>query len=163
MTPTALKSRNKKLKGAVLTTLALALHNAPEGLAVGFATLQKNVQRKVMVAAAISLHNIPEGIAVAAAMYNATGNAWKSFWIATLTGLVEPVSAVISVALLAPFLSKSVMQLAPVFVAGVMITVSIKELIPQALEDSPSRGAIGLIVGIALVKIGLLFLTEHST
>ena len=75
-------------------------------------------------------------------------------------GLVEPVSAVLSVALLAPFLSESILESAPVFVAGVMITVSLQELVPQALADSPSRGAIGLVFGAVLVKIGLLALAE---
>lgn len=65
-----------------------------------------------------------------------------------------------SVALLAPFLSESMLQSAPVFVAGVMITVSLQELVPQAMEDSPSRGAIGLVFGVVLVKIGLLALSE---
>jgi hypothetical protein len=66
------KQKEKRLRGAVLTSLALALHNAPEGLAVGMTTLQSSPTQTFLVAGAISLHNIPEGVAVAAAMYRAT-------------------------------------------------------------------------------------------
>eukprot|EP00041_Stephanoeca_diplocostata_P014959 m.282933 g.282933 ORF g.282933 m.282933 type:complete len:607 (-) comp19868_c0_seq6:100-1920(-) len=156
------KQRKKRLQSALLTTVALALHNAPEGLAVGITSLQSSTARKMFVAAAISLHNIPEGIAVAAAMYTATGRRAYSAWVATLTGLVEPVAAVLSVALLSPFISEDLINLSLVFVSGVMITVSVHELIPQAVEVAPLHGVLGMVFGGALVKVGLVAIGSSS-
>jgi len=151
-------ARNKKAKAAILTTLALALHNAPEGLAVGITSLQSSTNRKIVVAAAIALHNIPEGIACATAMFNASGRRYWSLMVSTMSGMVEPIFAVLSVVMFGPFLTLRLIDLSLVGVAGVMVTVSLKELIPQAVESSPRHAVIGIITGFIMIQIGLNFL-----
>ena len=91
------QNTSRAWRGAILTSAALALHNAPEGLAVGINSLQVDVNRKLVLVFAISLHNIPEGIAVAAAIYNATGKKAYAGLVALASGLVEPLAAVFSV------------------------------------------------------------------
>lgn len=113
---------------------------------------------QIFVAAAISLHNIPEGTACAAAVYQATQKRWWSLFIATMSGMVEPVFAVLSVLVLGPFLTMRLIDLSLVGVSGVMITVSIRELIPQAVEASATYASIGIVSGFALVQLGLYYL-----
>ena len=77
-----------------------------------------------------------------------------------LQGLVEPLSAVLSVVLLGPFLTQTVLDSSLLFVAGVMVSVSLQELVPQALAESKPHACAGIIVGVALVKAGLVALGE---
>jgi ZIP family zinc transporter len=116
------------------------------------------VHRKIFVAAAISLHNIPEGIACATAIFNAGGTRKWACFIATMSGMVEPVFAVLSVVMLGPWLTIRLIDLSLVSVAGVMITVSVRELIPQAVDGSARHAVAGIVSGFVLVQAGLAML-----
>eukprot|EP01065_Artemidia_motanka_P001013 TRINITY_DN10477_c0_g1_i2.p1 TRINITY_DN10477_c0_g1~~TRINITY_DN10477_c0_g1_i2.p1 ORF type:complete len:452 (+),score=122.79 TRINITY_DN10477_c0_g1_i2:434-1789(+) len=143
---------------AVLTVLALAAHNAPEGLAVGLTSMAHERSRTALVAVAIAMHNVPEGLAVAVAVLRATGNRARAVVVATCTGLVEPVAAVVSVAAVSHWVTAEVLQVINMGVAGVMATVSVKELLPQALCMSPTLACAGALVGFVVmgVSVGLL-------
>ena len=164
---------SRLLRSALLTTAALAIHNAPEGVAVGLTVLSStesnhNEHHSFLVVVAIALHNIPEGIAVAAALLQATNRRVFSCVVAGITGLVEPLSAVLAVMLLESNdddssnheAVKYMSELMIAGVAGVMVQVSITELVPQARAASPKAGTLGLLAGSFAVILSLRLLGE---
>ncbi|MGP9538777.1 zinc transporter ZupT [Brachybacterium sp. AOP43-C2-M15] len=150
--------RARLLRTGTITAIALALHNVPEGFATFVAALQAP-EIAIPVVAAIALHNIPEGLAVAVPIRRATGSRTKAFWLATMTGLAEPVGAVIGFLLLAPLLSGDAMGAILAAVAGVMVFVSLDELLPAAEETGEHHTVIySLIAGMAVMALTLLVL-----
>ncbi len=139
----------------VLTAVALAAHNFPEGFATFIAGLQEpEVAWAVMIA--IAIHNIPEGLAVAVPIHQATRSRAKGFWIATISGLAELVGALLGYALLAPFLSPLLLGLVFAAIAGVMVFISIDELLPTAEEYGRHHLAMyGFIAGMAVMAVSL--------
>ncbi|MFC7376362.1 zinc transporter ZupT [Brachybacterium sp. GCM10030267] len=152
----ALKAR--LMRTGVVTAAALALHNVPEGFATFVAALQAP-EVAIPVVAAIALHNIPEGLAVAVPVRRATGSRRTAFWLATMTGLAEPAGAVIGFLLLAPLLTGGAMGAILAGVAGVMVFVSLDELLPAAEETGEHHTVIySLIAGMAIMAVTLLVL-----
>jgi zinc transporter, ZIP family len=150
--------RARLLRTGAITAAALALHNVPEGFATFVAALQAPAVA-IPVVAAIALHNIPEGLAVAVPVRRATGSRSKAFWLATMTGLAEPVGAVIGYLLLAPVLTGDAMGAILAGVAGVMVFVSLDELLPAAEETGEHHTVIySLIAGMAVMAVTLLVL-----
>ena len=154
---TAEEARRKKLmKTGVFTACALGLHNFPEG----FATFLSGLESKeiaVPVAVAIAIHNIPEGIAVAVPLREATGSRKKAFWWATLSGLAEPLGALIGFGLLMPVIGPATMGISFAAIAGIMVFISLDELLPTAEETGEHHYAIyGLIAGMAVMAISLM-------
>ena len=150
--------RARLLRTGAITAAALALHNVPEGFATFVAALQAP-EVAIPVVAAIALHNIPEGLAVAVPVRRATGSRAKAFWLATMTGLAEPVGAVIGYLLLAPVLTGDAMGAILAGVAGVMVFVSLDELLPAAEETGEHHTVIySLIAGMAVMAVTLLVL-----
>lgn len=150
--------RARLLRTGAITAAALALHNVPEGFATFVAALQAP-EVAIPVVAAIALHNIPEGLAVAVPVRRATGSRSKAFWLATMTGLAEPVGAVIGYLLLAPVLTGDAMGAILAGVAGVMVFVSLDELLPAAEETGEHHTVIySLIAGMAVMAVTLLVL-----
>lgn len=150
--------RARLLRTGTVTAAALALHNVPEGFATFVAALQAP-EVAIPVVAAIALHNIPEGLAVAVPVRRATGSRAKAFWLASMTGMAEPVGAVIGYLLLAPLLSGEAMGAILAGVAGVMVFVSLDELLPAAEETGEHHTVIySLIAGIAVMALTLIVL-----
>ncbi|MGO1285739.1 MAG: zinc transporter ZupT [Brachybacterium sp.] len=150
--------RARLLRTGTVTAIALALHNVPEGFATFVAALQ-SLEVAIPVVAAIALHNIPEGLAVAVPVRRATGSRAKAFWLATMTGLAEPVGAVLGFLLLAPLLSGDGMGAILAGVAGVMVFVSLDELLPAAEETGEHHTVIySLIAGMVVMAVTLLVL-----
>ena len=111
----------------------------------------------VAITVAIAIHNIPEGISVAVPVFFATGSKKKAFWLSFLSGLSEPVGAVIGYTVLKPFFSETVFGLLFAGVAGIMVFISLDELLPTAREYGTGHIAIyGLIVGMAVMALSLL-------
>lgn len=149
--------RSKKLmRMGLFTALAIAIHNFPEGLAT-FTAVLSDPNLGIAIAVAIAIHNIPEGIAVSVPIYYATGSKRKAFWNSFLSGLAEPVGALVGYLILMPFMSPMVFGLLFAGVAGIMVFISIDELLPAAREYGEHHLSIyGLIVGMAVMAISLL-------
>ncbi|MCP4763488.1 MAG: ZIP family metal transporter [archaeon] len=142
----------------MLTVIALFIHNLPEGLATFSASLI-NPALGIEIAFATALHNIPEGISVAVPIYSASGSKGKAILYATLSGLAEPVGAVLAWLILAPILSTDILNFMLAFTAGVMVYVSVDVLIPTAktLEHKHTM-IIGFSLGAIIMGISLIFL-----
>lgn len=147
--------RGRMLRTGLMTAAALALHNFPEGFGVFLAATQQPAVA-VPVVAAIALHNIPEGIAVAVPVTYATGSRLKGFVYSLLAGLAEPLGALIGFVMVQSFLGPEVMPLAFAAVAGIMVFVSLDELLPAAHTFGHHHATVyGLIAGMAVMALGL--------
>jgi ZIP family zinc transporter len=153
----------KKLyRMGIMTALAVGIHNFPEGLATFVAVLNEP-SVGIAIAIAIAIHNIPEGIAVSVPVYYATGSRKKAFWFSFLSGVSEPIGAILGYLLILPFVTPENMDI--IFgtvlgvVAGIMVFISFDELLPSAEEYGEHHLSVyGLIGGMALMAISLMFL-----
>lgn len=140
----------------LMAALAIAIHNFPEGLAT-FASALKDPKLGIAIAVAVAIHNIPEGIAVAVPLFYATNDKRKAFGYALLSGISEPLGAIVGYLLLAPFFNDMVLGLLFAFVAGIMVFISLDELLPAAREYDEEHTAIyGLVGGMAVMAVSLL-------
>lgn len=140
---------------ATVLAIVLAAHNAPEG----FVTLITALQDPVLalpVAFAIAVHNIPEGIAVSVPMYHATGNRWKSWGYAAASGMAEPLGALALFAVVGPFLDATVFGFVNAVIAGIMVFISLHELIPLALTTGKKTTAVLWVFVGMMVMAGSL-------
>jgi ZIP family zinc transporter len=127
------ESRDEKLmRMGLFTALAIAIHNFPEGLAT-FASALADPSLGISIAVAIAIHNIPEGISVSVPIFFATGSRKKAFWHSFLSGLSEPVGALVGYLLLRFFFSETVFGLLFSAVGGIMVFISLDELFPAVL------------------------------
>jgi ZIP family zinc transporter len=147
----------KKLyRMGMFTAMAIAIHNFPEGLAT-FVSALKDVRLGTAIAVAIAIHNIPEGIAVSIPIYYATGSRRKAFYYSFLSGLSEPVGALIGYAIVFSFFSETVFGILFASVAGIMVFISLDELLPTAREYGQHHlAAYGLVGGMMLMALSLL-------
>jgi len=144
------------LRMGLFSALAIAIHNFPEGLAT-FVGALKNPALGISIAAAIAIHNIPEGIAVSVPIFYATGSRKKAFFLSFLSGLAEPVGALLGVFILFRFFNESVFGVVFAIVAGIMVYISLDELLPTAEKYGEHHIAIyGLIGGMAVMALSLL-------
>ncbi len=142
----------------IVTALAIAVHNFPEGIATFISALD-SAKVGIAVAAAVAVHNIPEGIAVSVPIYFSTGSRKKAFWYSFASGLAEPVGAVFAYLLLMPFLTPVLMECTFAVVAGIMVYISLDELLPAAHQYGHSHLAIyGLVAGMAVMALSLILL-----
>ena len=153
------KPKNTRLmRMGVMTALAITIHNFPEGIAT-FTTALENRTLGVAIAAAVAIHNIPEGIAVSIPIFYATGNRGKAFRYSLLSGLAEPLGALLAWLVLTPFMSPTLMGCVLAGVAGIMVFISIDELLPAAREYGEAHVAIyGVVSGMAVMAASLLLL-----
>ena len=143
-------SNSKLKKTALFVGLGIAIHNFPEGM-VTFAGTLKDVHLGISLMVAIAIHNIPEGISVAVAVHASTGNRWKAFLWSFLSGVSEPVGAVIAGLILYPFLNDMVLGWLLSLVGGFMVFISFDELLPAAHSYGKEHLSIGGIIGGMLV------------
>lgn len=148
--------RSKLMRMGMFTALAIAIHNFPEGLAT-FTSAIKDPTLGIAIAVAISIHNIPEGIAVSIPIYFATGDKMKAFKLSFLSGLSEPIGAIIGYLILFRFFNDVVFGVLFASVAGIMVFISLDELLPTAREYGETHISIyGLIVGMMVMAVSLL-------
>ncbi|MBI9032221.1 zinc transporter ZupT [bacterium] len=151
------KNRDKNLmRMGMMSALAIAIHNFPEGIATFTAAL-KDPYLGIGITIAIAIHNIPEGIAVSVPIYYATGSRKKAFWYSFLSGLSEPVGAILAFLVLMPFLNDLVFGLIFASVAGIMVFISFDELLPTSEKYGKHHLSIyGLIAGMMVMAISLV-------
>ncbi|MBO5063914.1 MAG: zinc transporter ZupT [Campylobacter sp.] len=149
----------KRLKRTgVITAFAITLHNFPEGFAT-FISGVESFSFGVVIAIAVALHNIPEGLAVSLPIYHATGDKKRAFIYSCLSGLAEPVGAVVSALILMPFLNDIVLAVVFGVVAGIMVFISFDELLPAARSyDKAHDSLYGLVGGMAVMAVSLILL-----
>ena len=141
---------NKRmLRTGLLLAVGISIHNLPEGIAVGAGYVHQP-SFGIFIAIAIMLHNIPEGIATALPLCQSGLNKWQSFRVAMFSGLVEPIGALLAALLLSNFTSFIPGALA--FAGGVMVFITLDELVPTAREHGHEHyTAFGIILGSLLV------------
>lgn len=143
------------MRTGLFTALAIAIHNFPEGLATFVSALQEPTVA-IPIVVAIAIHNIPEGIAVSVPIYYATGSKKKAFLYSFASGLSEPVGALVGYLILMPFMSGGVYGILFASVAGIMVFISLDELLPSAREYGEHHLSIyGLVAGMAVMAISL--------
>ncbi|MFO7722978.1 MAG: zinc transporter ZupT [Bacteroidales bacterium] len=149
----------KLMRMGLLTALAIAIHNFPEGLAT-FTAAISDPGLGIAIAVAIAIHNIPEGIAVSIPIYYATGSRKKAFWHSFASGLAEPIGAIVGFLILMPFMGPMVFGGLFAAVAGIMVFISLDELLPSAREYGKHHHSIyGLIAGMLVMAISLILLS----
>ena len=149
-------AKTKLMRTGVFTALAIAIHNFPEGLAT-FVSALREPSVAIPIVVAIAIHNIPEGIAVSAPIYYATGSRKKAFMYSFASGLCEPVGALVGYLLLMPIMSDTVFGILFASVAGIMVFISLDELLPSAREYGEHHLAIyGLVSGMIIMAVSLL-------
>ncbi|MCP4691738.1 MAG: zinc transporter ZupT [Desulfobacterales bacterium] len=146
----------KLLRMGLFTALAIGIHNFPEGLATFMAALA-DPSLGVSIAIAIAIHNIPEGIAVSVPVYYATGDRKKAFRLSFLSGLAEPVGALIGFLLLMSFFNEMMFGVIFAMVAGIMVFISLDELLPTAHKYGEYHLVIyGVAGGMLVMALSLL-------
>jgi ZIP family zinc transporter len=150
--------RRRLLRLGLFTALAIAIHNFPEGLATFLGALS-NPRLGVSIAVAIAIHNIPEGLAVSAPVYFATRSRRTAFWVSFLSGLAEPLGGLVGYLLFRSFPNPLVFGLVFAGVAGVMVYVSLDELLPAARDYGDHHLAMcSLMGGMAVMALSLVLL-----
>lgn len=139
-----------------MTALAIGIHNFPEGLAT-FTSALKDPHLGLAIAVAIAIHNIPEGIATSVPIYYSTGSRKRAFIVSFFSGITEPLGAIIGYLILRPFFNDVVFGILFGIIAGIMVFISIEELLPMAREYEKSKVTIiGVILGMAIIALSLL-------
>ncbi len=152
------RAQETLLKTGLLVALGIGIHNFPEGMATFAGTLQ-DVSLGAAIAVAIAIHNIPEGLAVSAPVYAATGSRSRAFLWSFLSGVAEPVGAVVAALILLPFLNATVLGLMLSSVAGIMVFISLDELVPVARSFGQEHlSIVGVVVGMAVMAASLWIL-----
>lgn len=145
-------------KIGVLSMIALMLHNFPEGIAT-FMSAYQDINLGINLGFAIMMHNIPEGISIAVPIYYSTGSKKKALKTTFISGLAEPLGAIIAFIFLSKYINELTIALILILVAGIMITLAINKLLPAALEYNKDRYIyLGMIAGAIIMIINHFFL-----
>ncbi|ENS3738814.1 zinc transporter ZupT [Campylobacter jejuni] len=144
----------------IFTALAIAIHNFPEGFATFISSLD-NLTLGIAIAIAVAIHNIPEGLAVSLPIYHATGDKKKAFIYSALSGFAEPLGAFVGALILLPFIGDLTLAISFAIIAGIMIFISLDELLPAAKTyDKAHDSLYGLIAGMAIMALSLNLLGQ---
>lgn len=143
------------LRTGLFAALGLTIHNFPEGMATFVGTLQ-DPSLGIAIAVAIAIHNIPEGFAVAAPIIAATGNRKKAFAWSLLSGIAEPLGAGVAALVLFPFLTEAVLGYILAAVGGIMVFVSLDELLPVSRSYGHEHlSIVGVVAGMIVMALSL--------
>jgi ZIP family zinc transporter len=149
-------NKSSLMRMGMFSALAIGIHNFPEGLAT-FVGALGDPALGISITVAIAIHNIPEGIAVSMPIYYATGSRRKAFAYSALSGFAEPIGALVGYFLLQRLFGDSMFGFTFAAVAGIMVYISLDELLPTAERYGEHHLAIlGLIAGMAVMAASLV-------
>ena len=152
------QSSDNLMRLGMFTALAIVIHNFPEGIAT-FGSALVDIKLGMIIAFAIAIHNIPEGIAVSIPIYFATKDRKKAFFYSFLSGFSEPLGAAIGFLFLMQFLTNWTLAFVLAFSAGIMVYISVDELLPTAHKYGHGHCVIlGFIIGIFIMAVSILLL-----
>lgn len=162
--PKAPSPNAKLLRMGLFTALAIGIHNFPEGLAT-FLAAMRNPKLGVAIAIAVALHNIPEGISVSVPIYYASGSRRRAFFYSFISGFAEPIGAGIAYLVLILFagpgaeISPMLMGILFAGVAGIMVYISLDELLPTSRAYGKGHDSLlGLVGGMLVMAISLVIM-----
>lgn len=142
-------------KLGILSMIALIIHNFPEGIATFMGSVQ-NETLGLKLSLAIMMHNIPEGISIAVPIYYATKSKKKALLPTFLSGLAEPLGALLAFIFLKNYITDVMISITLLFVAGIMITLSIEEMLPKATSYKENKYIyLGLFIGFLFLVFNL--------
>lgn len=146
------------LKAGVFTAVGIAIHNFPEGIA-SFAGALYDPSLGIAIAVAIAIHNIPEGLAVSIPVYAATRSRRKAFFFSAIPGLAEPAGAALCALILLPVLSDTVLAISLAAVAGIMVFISLDELVPVSRAYGEEHlSIVGIVAGMMVMAFSIWML-----
>lgn len=149
-----IKNNNDSLyKLGILSMIALIIHNFPEGIATFMGSME-DASLGIKLGIAIMFHNIPEGISIAVPIYYATGSKKKAILHTFLSGIAEPLGAILAFIFLKNYINSLMISIILLFVAGIMITLSIEEMLPKAISYKEHKFIyLGLVIGILIILL----------
>lgn len=151
-----LQNKDNLYRVGLLSMIALMLHNFPEGIAT-FMASYNDLSAGISLGIAIMLHNIPEGISISVPIYYATGSKKRGVIYSLISGLAEPLGAILAFIVLKNYINEITIALVLVIVAGIMITISINEMLPEVNSyNKKNISILGMIIGVLLVIVNLL-------
>lgn len=149
------RKKSGLMRMGILTATAIAIHNFPEGLAT-FTAAMYDLNLGIPIAVAIAIHNVPEGIAVSIPIYYGTGSKRKAFFYSFASGLSEPLGAVAGYLLLGRFFNELTFGLTFGLVAGIMVFISLDQLLPASQKYGQHHLSIyGLVAGMVVMAASL--------
>jgi ZIP family zinc transporter len=156
--PSHPETRPRLMRTGLFTALAIGIHNFPEGMVTFLAALE-DVRLGIALAIAVALHNIPEGISVSVPIYYATGSRRRAFAYSALSGVAEPIGALIGYLVLRALFTEEITGMLFGAVAGIMIYISLDELLPAAhLYGHEHHVLLGIVSGMAVMAVSLVLL-----
>lgn len=151
--PNKLNKTNKLYKLGIFTMIAIIIHNIPEGIAT-YISSETNIKLGISITIAIAMHNIPEGISIAMPVYYATKNKKKAIGLTFLSGMSEPLGAILAFLFLKPIINDTIMGALFAIIAGIMTYISILELLPEALQyKKKKKTIISFLIGILFMYV----------
>lgn len=139
-------------KVGIISMLAIILHNLPEGIAT-FISTTKDTSLGISLAIAIALHNIPEGISISVPIYYATHKKSKALLYTFISALSEPIGAILTYLFLLPFINNIVLGLLFAFIAGIMIQISLTELLPTSTSYQTTTTKLFFVIGVIFMLL----------
>lgn len=144
---------NKLYKLGIFTMIAIIIHNIPEGIAT-YLSSETNLKLGISITIAIAMHNIPEGISIAMPVYYATNNKKKALGLTLISGMSEPLGAILAFLFLKPIINDTIMGALFAIIAGIMTYISIIELLPAALKyKEKKKTIICFLIGIFFMYV----------
>lgn len=149
-------NENNLYRLGILNMITLIIHNFPEGIAT-FLSSYNDLEVGIKLSIAIMLHNIPEGIAIAVPIYYSTNNKKKALSKTLLSGLSEPLGALLAYIVLCKYITNQMVSIILLFVAGIMITISIHKMFPVTLQYKCNKFIyLGIAVGILFLLLNII-------